>query len=146
MKSYNVRVYVCVFLCLWVCLYAYMCIFLHVYIVYLNIFYFILEYSWLTILCQFSVQLLSRVRLFATPWTAAHQASLSITNSQSPPKPMSIESVMPSNHLILCHPPSVFPSIRVFSSESVLRIRWPKYWEFQLQHQSFQWLFRTDFL
>ena len=79
-----------------------------------------------------SVQLLSCVRPFATPWTAAHQASLSITNSQSPPKPVSIESVMPSNHLILCCPllllPSIFPSIRVFSNESALRIRWPKYW------------------
>ena len=78
------------------------------------------------------VQSLSCVRLFATPWTAAHQASLSITNSQSLLKLMSIESVMPSNHLILCHPlllsPSVFPSIRVFSNESALRIRWPKYW------------------
>ena len=81
-----------------------------------------------------SVQLLSRVRLFATPWTAAHQASLSITNSRSPPKPISIESVMPSNHLILCRPllllPSIFPSIRVFSKESVLCIRWPKNWSF----------------
>ena len=81
-----------------------------------------------------SVQLLSHVQLFATPWTAAHQASLSITNSWSSPKPMSIESVMPSNHLILCRPllllPSVFPSIRVFSNESVLPIRWPKYWSF----------------
>ena len=81
-----------------------------------------------------SVQLLSHVQLFTTPWTAAHQASLSITNSQSPPKPMSIESVMPSNHLILCHPllllPSIFPRIRVFSSELALRIRWPKYWSF----------------
>ena len=81
-----------------------------------------------------SVQLLSRVQLFATPWNAARQASLSITNSWRPPKPMSIESVMPSNHLILCCPllllPSIFPSIRVFSSESVLRIRWPKYWSF----------------
>ena len=81
-----------------------------------------------------SVQLLSRVRLFATPWTAAHQASLSITNSQSPPKPMSIESVRPSNHLILCRPlfllPSIFPSIRVFSNESALHLRWPKYWSF----------------
>ena len=81
-----------------------------------------------------SVQLLGRVWLFATPWTAAHQASLSITNSRSPPKPMSIESVMPSNHLFLCGPlllpPSVFPSIRVFSDESVLRIRWPKCWSF----------------
>ena len=81
-----------------------------------------------------SVQLFSCVRLFATPWTAAHQASLSITSSQSPPKLMSIESVMPSNHLILCRPclllPSIFPSIRVFSSESILHIRWPKYWSF----------------
>ena len=71
---------------------------------------------------------------FVTPWTAACQASLSITNSQSPPKPMSIEWVMPSNHLILCHPilllPSIFPSIRVFSNESALCIRWPKYWSF----------------
>ena len=89
-----------------------------------------------------SVQLLNCVRLFETPWTAAHQASLSITNSWSSLKLMSIESVMPSNHLILFHPlfllPSVFLSIRVFSNESVLHIRWPKYWEFQLQHQSFQ--------
>ena len=81
-----------------------------------------------------SVQSLSRVWLFATPWTAAHQASLSITNSQSLPKLMSIELVMPSNHLILCHPllllPSIFPSIRVFSNESALRIRWTKCWSF----------------
>ena len=81
-----------------------------------------------------SVQSLSHVRLFVTPWTAAHQASLSITNSRSLPKPMSIELVMPSNHLILCHPllllPSIFPSITVFSNESVLHIRWPKYWSF----------------
>ena len=81
-----------------------------------------------------SVQLLSHVRLFATPWTAAHQASLSITNSRSLLKLTSIESVMPSNHLILCYPllllPSIFPSIRVFSNESVLHIRWPKYWSF----------------
>ena len=81
-----------------------------------------------------SVQSLSHVRLFVIPWTAAHQASLSITNSQSLPKLMSIESRMPSNHLILCHPlllqPSIFPSIRAFSNESVLRIRWPKYWSF----------------
>ena len=80
-----------------------------------------------------SVLLLSCVRLFVTPWTAAHQASLPITNSQSLPKLMSIESVMPSNHLILCHPlllPSNFPSIRVFSNDSVLRIRWPTYWSF----------------
>ena len=140
-----------------------------------------------------SVQFLSHVWLFATLWTAARQASLSITNSQSLLKLMSIESVMPSNHLILCHPlfllPSVFPSIRVFSKESVLHVKWPKYqsfsfnispneysglisfridWfdllavqgtlksllqhrsskalEFQLQHQSFQWIFGTDFL
>ena len=80
-----------------------------------------------------SVQSLSRVQLFETPWTAACQASLSITNSQSLPKLMSIESVIPSNHFILCRPlllPSIFPSIRVFSSESVLRMRWPKYWSF----------------
>ena len=81
-----------------------------------------------------SVQLLSHVRLFATPWTAARQAFLSITNSQSLLKLMSIESVMPSNHLILCRPlllpPSIFPSIRVFSNELVLCIRWPKYWSF----------------
>ena len=81
-----------------------------------------------------SVQPLSCVRFFATPWTAACQASLSTTNSRSLPKLMSIESVMPSNHLILCHPllflPSIFPSIRVFSNKSALRIRWPKYWSF----------------
>ena len=81
-----------------------------------------------------SVQLLSHVWLFATPRTTAHQAFLFITNSWSLPKLMSIESVMPSNHLILCHPllllPSIFPSIRVFFSESALRIRWPKYWSF----------------
>ena len=82
-----------------------------------------------------SVQLLSRVWLFATPRTAAHQSSLSITNSQSLLKLMSIASVIPSNHLILCHPllsPSIFPSIRVCSSESVLLIRWPKYWSFSI--------------
>ena len=81
-----------------------------------------------------SVQSLSHVQLSETPWTAACQASLSITNSWSLLKLMSIELVMPSNHLILCHPllllPSVFPSIRVFSNESVLCIRWPKYWSF----------------
>ena len=80
------------------------------------------------------VQSLSRVRLFVTPWTAAHQASLSITNSQSLLKLMPIKSVMPSNHLILCHPllllPSIFPNIRVFSNKSVLHIRWPKYRSF----------------
>ena len=81
-----------------------------------------------------SVQLLSHVQLFATPWTGACQASLSITNSQSLLELMSIELVMPSNHLILCHPlllpHSIFPTIRVFSNESVLHIRWPKYWTF----------------
>ena len=81
-----------------------------------------------------SVQSLSHVWLFVTPWTIAHQASLSITNSWSPPKLMSIELAMQSNHLILCCPllllPSIFPSIRVFSNESALRIRWPKYWSF----------------
>ena len=92
--------------------------------------------------CEFSsVQSLSRVRLFVTRWTAAHQASLSITNSQSLPKPMSIESVMPSSHLILCRPlllpPSIFPSIRVFSNKSVLCIRWPKYWSFSFSISPF---------
>ena len=81
-----------------------------------------------------SVQSLSRVWLFATPWTAAHQAFLSITNPWSLPKLMSIELVMPSNHLILCRAllllPSIFPNIRVFSNESALLIRWPKYWSF----------------
>ena len=81
-----------------------------------------------------SVQSLSHLRLFVTPWTTARQASLSITNPQSPSKPMSIESVMPSNHLILCLPffllTSIFSSIKVFSNESALPIRWPKYWSF----------------
>ena len=81
-----------------------------------------------------SVQSLSSVWLFVTPWTAAHRASLSITNSQNLLKLMSFEWVMPPNHLILCRPlllpPSIFPSIRVFSNESVLHIRWPKYWSF----------------
>ena len=84
----------------------------------------------------YSVQSLGRVWLFATPWTTARQASLSITNSWSLPKLMSIESVMPSNHLILCCPllllPSIPPSIRVFSNESPLRMSWPKYWSFSL--------------
>ena len=87
------------------------------------------------ILCQFSsVQSLCRVRLFVTPWIAAHQAPLSITNSRSSTKLMSIESVMPSSHLILCRPllllPPIPPSIRVFSNESTLHLRWPKYWSF----------------
>ena len=88
-----------------------------------------------------SVQLLSHVQLFATSWTAACQASLSIANSWSLLKLMSIESVMPSNQLILCHPllflPSIFPSIRVFSNQSVLRIRWPKYWRFSFNISPF---------
>ena len=83
-----------------------------------------------------SVQSLSHVRFFVTPWIAARQASLSITNFQRTPKHMPIKLVMPSNHFILCHPllllPSIFPSIRVFSKESALRIRWPKYWSFSL--------------
>ena len=103
--------------------------------------------QWLMIIS--SVQSLSHVWLFVTPWTAAHQASLSNTISQSLLKLMSTELMMPSNHLILCRPlllpPSIFPSARVISRESVLCIRWPKYW-FQLQHQSFQWIFRTDLL
>ena len=86
------------------------------------------------LVCISSVQLLSRVQLFVTPWTATRQDSLSITNSRNLIKLMSIESVMPSNHLILCRPllllPSIFPSIRVFSSESALCMRWPKYWSF----------------
>ena len=83
---------------------------------------------------QLSVQLLSHVRLFVTPWIAAHQVSLSITNSQSLLKLISIESVMPSNHLLLCCPllllPLIFPNMRVFSNESALYDRWPKYWSF----------------
>ena len=87
-----------------------------------------------------SIQLLSHVWVFVTPWTAARQASLSITNSRSLLKLTSIESVMPSNHLILCHPlffpPSIFPRIRVFSNESALCIRWPKYWSFSFNISS----------
>ena len=111
-------------------------------------------------LCIYSVQFssfqwLSRVWLLTTPWTPAHQASLSITSSQSPPKPIYIESVMPSNHLILCHPlvllPSIFPSIRVFSDESAVHIRWPKYWSFSFSispSNEYSWLisFRMDWL
>ena len=97
-----------------------------------------------------SVQSLSCVRLFVIPWTAAHQASLSITNSRSLLKLMSIELVMPSNHLILCHPllllPSIFPSIRVFSNESVLCIRWPKYqsFSFSMNIQDYSGLFSIN--
>ena len=94
-------------------------------------------YIYVVCICSVqSVQSLSRVRLFATPWTAARQASLPIANSRSLLRLMSIESVMPSNHLILCHPllllPPIFPRIRVFSNESVLHIRWPKYWSFSV--------------
>ena len=93
------------------------------------------ESTWIDNFLGFSsVKSLSRVWLFATPWGAARQASLSITNSQSPPKPVSIELVMPSNHLVLCCPlllpPSIFPSIRVFSNELAPHVRWPKYWSF----------------
>ena len=95
---------------------------------------FLITLSLLIDFCLSSVQLLSCVQLFVTLWTAAQQASLSITDSWSLLKLMSIASVMPSNHLILCHPllllPSIFPSIRVFPNESVLCIRWPKYWSF----------------
>ena len=108
----SVCVYGCVFIHVPVCVYV--CVSVCVYV------------------CVFSPVQFSRVRLFATLWTAARQASLSIINSWSSPKPMSIESVMPSNHLILCRSllllPSIFPSIRVFSNEPVLRIRWPKFW------------------
>ena len=101
---------VCLYMCLCVCMSVYLCV----------------------CVCVFSPVQFSRVRLFVTLWTAARQASLSIINSWSSPKPMSIESVMPSNHLILCRSllllPSIFPSIRVFSNEPVLRIRWPKFW------------------
>ena len=102
-----------------------------------------------------SVQSLSCFRLLATPWIAVRQAPLSISNTWSPPKPMSIESVMPSNHLILCCPllllPSIFPSIKVFSNESALHIRWPRYWSFNFnisQSKEHPWLisFRTDWL
>ena len=96
-----------------------------------------LELSW-----PLSVQSLSHVWLFVAPWTAARQASLSIAISRSLLKLVPVESVMPSNHLILCHPllllPSIFPSIRVFSSESVLHIRWPKYWSFSFNTRPFK--------
>ena len=108
---------------------------------------FALDCAWVmlrTLSCGWLVaviQLLSRVQLFAVLWTAAHQASLSINNSPSLPKLMSIESVMPSSHLILCHPllllPSIFPSIKVFSNESVLCTRWPKYWSFSFSISPF---------
>ena len=94
-----------------------------------------LTWTILLVYVQFSsVQLLSRVQLFVTPWTAARQAFLTITNSQSLLKLKSIESVMPSNHFILCHSllPSIFPSIRIFSNESLVHIKWPKYWSFSV--------------
>ena len=98
----------------------------------------LLKFFWSSKVCL--VQSLSHVQLFATPWAAAGQASLSITNSCNLLKLMSIESVMPSNHLILCHPllflPSIFPSITVFSKESVLCIGWPKYWNFSFSISS----------
>ena len=109
---------------------------------------------WVCLICTVvggfsAVQSFSRVRLFVTPWTAARQASLCITTSWSLLKLMSTESVMATNHVILCCPllllSSIFPSIRVFFSESGLHIRWPKYWSFS-HHQSFQWIFRTDLL
>ena len=113
----------------------------------INIVYFFLLQQYVFIIenldkCQFnSVQSLSSVQLFVTPRTAAHQASLSITNSWNLPKLMSIESVMPSSHLILCRPllllPSIFPSIRVFSNDSILRTRWPKYWSFSFSISPF---------
>ena len=91
----------------------------------------------------FVVQLLSHVRLFAVPWTTAQQASLSFTISWSLCKPMSVESVMPSNHLIFCcsllHLPSIFPRIRVFSNELVLHIKWPKYWSFSFSISTSNW-------
>ena len=94
-----------------------------------------------------SVQLLSHVRFFVSPWTTAHQASLSITNSWSLLKLMPIETVMPSNHLIFCHPllllPSTLPSIRVFSCESLLHVRWPKYWSFSISPST--WIFMISF-
>ena len=122
--------------------------------------YFLVETSYVFLYNVFSsVQSISHVRFFATPWTAAHQASLPITNSQSLLKLMSKESVMPSNHLILCHPlllpPSIIPRIKVFSNESVLLIRWPKYWCFNLNISTsneywifIDWLisFRMDWL
>ena len=113
----------------------------------LCVFHISLLFFWSLILYCVVVHSLSCVRLFATPWTAARQASLSITNSRSPPNPMSTESVMSSNYLILCYPllllPSIFPSIRVFSTESVLCIRWPKYWSFSFSispSSEYSWL------
>ena len=113
---------------MWGSLYLDLCFVLHIFLV-----QFIPDYLMSSVQVS-SFQSLSYVRLFVTPWAEAFQASLSLTNSQNLLKLMSFESVMPSNHLILCSPllllPSIFPSIRVFSNESVLHIRWPKHWSF----------------
>ena len=107
--------------------------------------YFVYLFIW-----QFMFSHSVHILLFVTSWTGEHQASQSFTISQSLLKLMSTESGMPSNHLILCHAPlllpSIFPSIRVFSNESVLCIKWQQYLEFQLQYQFFQWIFRVDLL
>ena len=108
-------------------------------------------YHWATWIalytCVVAVQSFGHVQLFATPWTAARQASLSFTTSRNLLKLMSIESAMPSNHHIFCRPlllPWIFPSIRVFSNELALRIRWPKYWSFSISTSN-EWIFRADF-
>ena len=117
----HIYVYICVYVYIYAYMYVYVCTYMCVCVYYLYI-------------CISSPQSLSHIQLFVIPWTAACLVSLSVTNSQSLLKLMSIESMMPSNHLILCYPlllpPSIFPSIRVFSNESVLCIRWPKYWSF----------------
>ena len=120
-------IYLSIYIYIHMYIYIYICVYIYIYIS-LSIY--------IHTQTHVSVQLLSLVQPIVIPWTAAHQASLFITNSQSLPKLISIESVMPSNHLILCHPllllPSIFPSIRVFSNESALCIRWPKYWSFSI--------------
>ena len=127
------HIYVCTYIfVLYIHMYVYMCVCVCIMYIYGCVLY--ITYTCVYISVS-SVQSLSHVWLFATPWTAALQTSLSITNSQSLIKLMSIESVIPSNHLILCHLlllPSIFPRISVFSNESVLHIRWPKYWSFSL--------------
>ena len=117
------------------CCYFFFLIFLYLLLLYEQYFQYFHRFAYKSCLSQFSSVLsLSRVWLFETPWIPARQASLSIINSRRSPKAMSFESVMPSNHLILCRPllllPLIFPSIRVFSNESALCIRWPKYWSF----------------
>ena len=108
-------------------------------VVYINILW--CRVVWHNLIVEYSVQSFSCVQLFVTPWTTARQASLSINNSQSLPKLVSVKSGMPSNQLVLCRPlfllPSVFPSIRVFSNESALHIRWPKYWSFSFSISPF---------